>query len=80
MRDETQPDQRQKAAHPLALAYYTRGLLLMELGKPGQARDDFNRALKVPDAKLRPEIMRECRKFLFLSLAAPEGRGKPPAK
>jgi tetratricopeptide (TPR) repeat protein len=79
MRDETRPDQRQKAAHALAIAYYTRGLLLMELGKPRQASADLNRALKVPDAKLSPEITRACWKFLFLSAVTPERQAKPSA-
>jgi tetratricopeptide (TPR) repeat protein/tRNA A-37 threonylcarbamoyl transferase component Bud32 len=59
LRDKTSPDPKM-ASHALALAYFVRGGLLAELGQPGPARAEFDRALKVKDGNLPPPIAALC--------------------
>jgi hypothetical protein len=75
-RTETRFERRQKAAPPLALAYYTRGMLLVDLGKPEESRAEFERALGVKDANLPPEIAAQCRAFRLISPAILKDRPK----
>jgi serine/threonine protein kinase len=81
LRVERRPDQRQKLALPLALHYYLRGLLLVELGKPAEAVPEFDRALQVKEAKLPPGIDEDCRQrrdFILLEAAFKKQPKTPP--
>jgi tetratricopeptide (TPR) repeat protein len=77
MKDEMLPEQKQQAALTLALAYYTRALLLVEQDKPAHAVSDFDRALGVKEAKLPSAIADDCRQRRALIMLEMEFK-KPP--
>jgi serine/threonine protein kinase len=80
LRQETQPDRRHNAAFALAIAYYARALILLELGQHAQAVQDFKRARNVKGAKLPPAIARNCLILGFSSWLKSGKSAKPPAK
>ena len=78
LRTETRPELRQPAANALAIMYYTRALVLVELGKAAQARSDFDRALRVKDVKLPPAIGLQCLLFRTVSAVSPAALKEEP--
>jgi tetratricopeptide (TPR) repeat protein len=80
LRDDTKAERRQHAAHALALNYYLRALLLVELGRPEEARAEFDRALNVKDAKLPQNVVDQCRLFSSMDPAMLKALLKQPVK
>jgi tetratricopeptide (TPR) repeat protein len=80
LKQETQPDRREKTATALAAAYFTRAGLLMATDKPAEAIPEFNRVLAFQEAKLPQMILDQARELRDACQLQLKEQGKPPAK